>query len=67
MYVKHCNLDMHYMSARKPNFGIGYTENVTVVKKQNAQDNGTVSLNGTLHALQYRVLIHTINRFSSDR
>ena len=46
MYVKHCNLDMHHMSARKPNFGIEYTKNVTVVKKQNAQDNGTVSLNG---------------------
>jgi hypothetical protein len=43
------------MSARKPNFGIEYTKNVTVVKKQNAQDNDTVSLNGTLHALQYRV------------
>jgi hypothetical protein len=26
------------MSARKPNFGIEYTKNVTVVKKQNAQD-----------------------------
>jgi hypothetical protein len=28
---------MHYMSARKPNFGIEYTENVTVVKKKNAK------------------------------
>ena len=46
MYVKYCNLDMHHMSARKQNFGIEYTKNVTVVKKQNAQDNGTVSLNG---------------------
>lgn len=43
MYVKHCNLDMHHMSARKPNFGIEYTKNVTVVKKQNAQDNGSLA------------------------
>lgn len=32
MYIKHCNFDMHDMSAREQNFGIEYTENVTFVK-----------------------------------